>query len=240
MVVKKAKKFLILKEISILCLLICSVGVAAQQQNQTQDTMQNTKKQNGNQTKPWTNLDGFADTLWGTRYADVKKKLRILNTNQDVRDPVEIIYDSLGKEILIRRAGIFYRYLFYRKKNPQEEPKENIINRRERSQQEDELNNNARFFFVESSFPMVPTDMLLNKLNLRYGKYTNSGADKTQGFYLWDIQNGYLIQWVESYEGRPYSRNIYYISKDIRKEIMTDLKDYQQYKELKALDKIIP
>ena len=185
-------------------------------------------------------LDGFAETLWGTRYADVKEKFRVLGKNKEVKDPVEIIYDSPGKEILIRRAGIYYRYLFYRKKNPEKEPETNIIERKEREKQEQEMNDDARFFFVESNFPMVPTAMLLSKLSQRYGKYTSSSADKTQGFYLWDVPNGYLVQWVEAYEDKPYSRNIYYISKQIREEIMVNLKDYQRYKELKALDNIIP
>ena len=216
----------------ILCSLIFYLGIMPQSSQSEQDTSAEIKRLD--------NLDGFSDTRWGARYIDVKEKFRTLSSNRQVKEPVEIIYDSYGEEILIRREGIYYRYLFYRKRDPEKKTETDILNRQDVEQKEKETNENARFFFVESSFPMLPAEMLSQKLNLRYGNYTGSSADESNGFYLWDLKNGYLIQWVEAYQNKAYTRNIYYVSKGIREEIMTDLREYQQYRELKALEKIIP
>ena len=144
------------------------------------------------------------------------------------------------KKYSFAEEGYIIVIFFIKKEILRKKPETDILNRQDVEQKEREMNDNARFFFVESNFPMLPAEMLSQKLNLRYGNPTGSSASESNGFYLWDIKNGYLIQWVEAYQGKAYSRNIYYVSKEIREEIMADLKEYQQYRELKALEKIIP
>ena len=185
-------------------------------------------------------LNGFAEINWGTSYRDAKERFRVLSSNQDVEEPVDIISDSPGESILIKRGGIHYMFLFYSKKDPPGIDSSNILQKQDDEDTKREAANMARFFFVSSSLPFVPSQKLYEKLKVKYGDHTSSGADKTRGAYVWDIENGILVQWVESYRGKPYSRSIYYIAKEIREEIMKDLDAYQNYKELKAVENLIP
>ncbi len=188
----------------------------------------------------FSGLSGFAEINWGTKYQDVKERFRILAQNQTINAPINIIKDSFGESILVRRGGILYKFLFYWSKKPNTKNSFNILNRKNDENQNIQMAQAARFFFVSSNFPFVPSKKLYNKLQKKYGKHTFSGGDEKRGAYIWDVENGFIVQWVESYKNKPYSRNVHYVSKEIREEIMQNLELYQNYKELQVIEKLIP
>ena len=203
---------------------------------------QEQQEENQNAAENTTNfvLDGFSGVRWGTKYQDVKERFRTLSNNKDVEYPIEIIFDSKGKKLLVRRANIYYNYLFYKKTTPEKMKDKKIIDKQANNGEENEASKIARFFFTSSSFPFVPSKEIYNKLKAKYGAHTTSTSDKNKGAYVWDISEGIVVQWVEAYKDQPYTRSIYYISKEIREEIMKDLVEYQNYKELKAVENIVP
>lgn len=99
-----------------------------------------------------------------------------------------------------------------------------------------------RLFFVHTHFTMLPTDQLYEKVKQKYGERTGRrmNDDEDRGAYLWDLKEGYLVQWVEPFEEQIYTRDLTYVSKEIREEIKKDLREYQYHRELKALDGILP
>ncbi len=187
-----------------------------------------------------TSLNGFAGVNWGTQYKDVKERFRVLQNSQDVADSINILADSPGESLLIERGGLRYKFLFYSKKEPKINESSNILRQKNNENKKMELQKMARFFFVSSEIPFVPSETLYEKIKGKYGKHTSTAASKERGAYIWDVDSGVVVQWVESYREQPYSRSIYYVSKEIRAEIMRDLEVYQNYKELKIIEKLIP
>lgn len=213
-----------------IALMILTFSLHPQEDNANNDNLDN----NDNQTNPDDkntrgNLTGFQGIMWATNYESVKEEFRTLSSSPDVKDPVEIIRDIPEREILIRRNGIYYRYVFYKKTEE---------NSNEENQKEE---NTPRFFFIESSFPFVPSDKIYEKLKEKYGEKTSSSVNKdNSGAYVWETEDGYIVQWLEPYNTEPYTRSIYYISKKIRTEIEKDLEEYQNYRELKAVKNLLP
>ena len=198
------------------------------------------KKTMSSPDAPSPGLNGFIGINWGTQYQDVKEKFRVLESSQDVTDPINILADTPGESLLIERGGIRYKFLFYLKKEPTMDDNSNILNQKNDENKTMDMKKMARFFFVSSELPFVPSETLYEKIKGKYGKHTSTTANKKRGAYIWDINNGAVIQWVESYKKQAYSRSIYYASKVIRAEIMQDLEAYQNYKELKAIENLIP
>lgn len=212
--------------------------------NQGQNQGQNQQTQNA------AAIGGFDGINWGATYESVKERFRVLARNTDTKDPVEIIRDTPEKEILIQRRGIKYKYLFYKKPailqkkdekqavdNPQpgETPGANQPANAETPEAP------ARLFFVSSEFDLVPAEALYEKLQQKYGNRTASTLNKKmRGTYSWSAEQGYLVQWIEPYQNKPYTRNLYYISKEIREEIRKDYEAFMSYRELKALENILP
>ncbi|RME92891.1 MAG: hypothetical protein D6767_02210 [Candidatus Hydrogenedentota bacterium] len=209
---------------------------------------QNTKAQGnqntatGNQTNQNTSnqdaktIPGFDSIAWGTPYETVKERFRVLARSEDAKDPVEILRDVPEREILIKRRGIYYRYLFY--KTPE---KAKVQDSQQTIADNQKDQNPARFFFVSSEFDLVPAEMLYEKLKQKYGNRTGSTLDKNQrGAYIWEGEKGFLLQWLEPYQQKPYTRKLYYISKEIREQIKKDYEAYMSYRELKAIDSLLP
>lgn len=187
------------------------------------------------------NLTGFDGINWGTPYQEVKDRFVALAQSSQVEDKVEILHDIPEREILVSRKGILYRYVFYQKPHGVEKPSPplppNTDNIPENPKQ-----NPGVFFFAESLFPLVSAEDLYQKLSEKYGQMTNKVLQEKEqrGAYLWDFSDGLLVQWIEPYEKKPYTRNLYYVSKKIREEIQRDLQEYQYQKELKILKDILP
>ncbi len=177
---------------------------------------------------PSRDIPGFDGISWGTRYANVKQRFIDLMGQAQTEQRVEIISDTPDREIIVQRAGILYKYSFYKNPAP-------------RSEDPNAEENNPRFFYAESAFPLVPSEDLHSKLVEKYGERTASSRNKdNRGAYIWTLPNGYLVQWVEPYEKGSYTRRLSYLSKTIRDEINTDIKYYQYKKELAALEAILP
>jgi len=98
-----------------------------------------------------------------------------------------------------------------------------------------------RFFFMETKFSYVPSPQLLELLTKRYGSPTLEKIDKKGiGAYVWEMDTGYIVQWVDIYDKKPFTRSLYYISKEIMKEINQDYEKYKYTREINVLRKILP
>ena len=189
-------------------------------------------------------ISGFDGINWGTTYKDVKEKFRTLAAQPNENDNVEIVADTPDREILIKRRDIFYRYVFYKK------PESKIVDSMVKSQEpaaaklpeKDPTAGTARFFFVESSFPLLVADDVYKKLSEKYGERTgNTVAKEQRGAFVWNNESdeGFLFQWVEPYARQGYTRSIYYLSRKIREEIKSDLQLWQFVRELKAIEALV-
>lgn len=177
-------------------------------------------------------LPGFDGINWGTDFNAVKERFKEISSSGQAQDPLEIVNEAKDRELLVNRGGIFYRYAFYSKP---EMLKEKAAEGQEQQAEQ------GKFFLMQSNFPPMPTEELYKKLDSKYGARTSSTVNaQMQGAYVWDLAGGFLIQWVEPYQQKAYTRSLVYISKDLREEMQKDLDKYQYNRELKNLDKILP
>ncbi len=200
------------------------------------------------------NTDNIPGNIaWNDLYSDVKERFRVLASNPDIKDPVEIILDEPEKEILVRRKGIYYRYLFYQKPISEEDVQQQDQQGQNATTDENQeqvqankttdISKQARLFFIETSFLFVQSEKLYEKLKMKYGSHTNEHGDikkQKSGAYIWDSEKSYLVQWIEPYQEKSFTRKIYNISKDIRKEIMEDLESFQYRQEIETINNILP
>ncbi len=99
----------------------------------------------------------------------------------------------------------------------------------------------ARFFFLESTFPYLPAEELYQKISAKYGSRTGNTVNKEKrGAYIWELDNGYLIQWVDPFEQGMYTRSIYYLSQDMAAQIGKDYQEFMYLRELNTIEKILP
>ncbi|MDH4263172.1 MAG: hypothetical protein OEV78_09035 [Spirochaetia bacterium] len=214
-----------------------------------------------NTTSASNALTGFDGLQWGVDYREAKDRFRTLSSSADAKEPVSIIADTPETEIKVKRNNIVYRYFFYQKPkilvdtqttsstnvnadNPQ--PAQAVTDNKtpidtNGNQSQDQNKVMSRLFLVESTFSYVPAEDLNKKITEKYG--TRNGGildDKTnRGFYLWNLDRGYIIQWIDPYKKMPFSRSIYYVSKELVEEIKADYPKYQYSKEIQILKDIL-
>ena len=177
-------------------------------------------------------LPGFDGVNWGTDFNAVKERFKEISSSGQAKDPLEIVNESKDRELLVNRGGIFYRYAFYMKPD---------ILKEKAAEGEEQQAEQGKLFLMQSNFPPMPTEDLYKKLNAKYGARTSSTVNaQMQGAYVWDLADGFLIQWVEPYQQKAYTRSLIYISKNLREEMQKDLNKYQYNRELKSLDKVLP
>ncbi len=188
-------------------------------------------------------IEGFDGVAWGMTYKEMKDRFRVMASNANAADNVEIISDNPDREILIRRREIFYRYVFYKKpaaKSVESMPKPETGKPAEKPLADDPTAGTAKFFFVESIFPLLKSDELYTKLSEKYGQRTGSSVGETmRGAYSWEKEEGFLVQWVEPYAKMGYTRSLYYLSRKIRDEIKSDLQAWQFVREIKAIESLL-
>jgi hypothetical protein len=212
-------------------------------------------------------LTGFDGLQWGIDYKEAKERFRTLSSSGETKEPVAIIADTPDKEIKIQRNKLVYRYFFYQKpeilievekksgensaaeKTPDANANTNPdankaanpgVNTNGNSAQT-EKKNLSRLFLVESTFPYLPAEELNKKITQKYGT-RNGGSldDKTnRGFYVWNLEKGYIIQWIDPYKKMPFTRSVYYVSKELIDEIKADFPKFQYSKELKILKDVL-
>lgn len=204
----------------------------------------NNQPANNNATNAPSGIGGFDGNPWGTTYKDLKEKFMALAASGEVENRVDIVADFPGRELVISRKSILYRYVFYLK--PQDLKKEDSKPAQPAAGPNDappeDVRNTARFFFVESIFPLVATEDLYQKLTSKYGERTSSTYEEksARGAYVWEKPDGYLVQWIEPYNDKPYTRSLYYISRAIKTEIEKDMQEFQFQKEIAAVKNLIP
>lgn len=188
-------------------------------------------------------IEGFDGTAWGMTYKEMKDKFRVMASNANAADNVEIVSDTPDREILIRRREIYYRYVFYKKPAPkpiESMPKPEAGKPAEKPPENDPTAGTAKFFFVESVFPLLKSEELYTTLAAKYGQRTGSSVGETmRGAHTWEKEEGFMVQWVEPYAKQGYTRSLYYLSRKIRDEIKSDLQAWQFVREIKALDSLL-
>jgi hypothetical protein len=184
-------------------------------------------------------IEGFDGAAWGITYKEMKDRFRVMASNANATDNVEIISDNPDREILIRRREIYYRYVFYKK--PAQKPIESMPKPETgKPPADDATAGTAKFFFVESVFPLLKSEELYATLSAKYGQRTGSSVGETmRGAHTWEKEEGFMVQWVEPYAKQGYTRSLYYISRKIRDEIKADLQAWQFVREIKALDSLL-
>ncbi|MDH4199987.1 MAG: hypothetical protein OEV66_06360 [Spirochaetia bacterium] len=214
------------------------------------------RAQNNAQTNPPANeeskgsLTGFDGLKWGSKYGEAKEHFRTIASSPGVSEPANIISDTPENEIKLKRKNVIYRYVFYqtpeilRKNRNSADAGANANPDTAAPENKSATNNNeasARLFFIESSFPYVPALELQKNIEAKYGP-RNGGTldDKTnRGFYVWTLNSGYIIQWIDPYKQKPFSRSIYYVSKEILEEIKADYPKFLYSSELKTMKNIL-
>jgi hypothetical protein len=188
-------------------------------------------------------LEGFDGSGWGITYKEMKDRFRVMASNANAADNVEIVSDTPDREILIRRREIYYRYVFYKKPAPksvESMPKPEAGKPAEKPAADDATAGTAKFFFVESVFPLLKSEELYTTLAAKYGQRTGSSVGDThRGAHTWEKEEGFMVQWVEPYAKQGYTRSLYYLSRKIRDEIKADLQAWQFVREIKALDSLL-
>jgi len=190
---------------------------------------------NSNSLKTF-NIKGFAGITWGSKYSDVLNNYKTLASDPTVKDPVDIVKEIPNKRLIIRRNNILYQFEFYET----EFKDKNLHNTN--SNNNKVLQKTPRFFFLESKFILVESNDLYKRLKSKYGKYTKNTVNKktNRGAFIWDLPSGFIIQWIEPYEKQQFTRRIYYISKDIQRQIEKDLHQFRFSKEIQILKTINP
>jgi len=223
---------------------------AAQPTTPPRQPANNNNGQGANNTQA-AKIEGFDGTAWGVTYKEMKDRFRVMASNANAADNVEIIADNPDREILIRRREIYYRYVFYKK--PAAKPVESMPRPgsaqvppgeagkpADKPVENDPTTGTAKFFFVESIFPLLKSEELYTKLSEKYGQRTGSSVGETmRGAHTWEKEEGFLVQWVEPYAKQGYTRSLYYLSRKIRDEIKNDLQAWQYVREIKALDSLL-
>jgi len=197
-------------------------------------------------------ITGFNGSQWGTFYKELKDKFRTLQNNGEA-DPEKntqftIVSDVEDSELIVENNKILYRYFFYQKpegielenQNNQQNPTNPTPPDNNNLANTETTKNEGRLVLVESTFPYISSDLILNKLELKYGKPTSSTINKNnRGAYLWSTDRGYIIQVVDQYDLKPFTRSIFYISTDIINEMKSDFPGYMQKSELNYIKNLI-
>ena len=196
------------------------------------------------------NLSGVHGIDWGTTYGELKEHFRSLTQSKDAKDPTYILQDIENEQILTKKNGIKYRYRFYIKpeiiavkKEPVAESTDGTddINPAADDSSKTESNSNARFYFMETIFSYIPAADITKKIVDKYGNQTRSTVNKEfRGANIWELGTGYLIQWVEPYDEKPFTKSLYYISNEIMKEIKQDYEIYKYAPEMKIVRELAP
>ncbi len=169
---------------------------------------------------------GFADSPWKATYSQVKTRLKSLATAQTAAERVEILMEVRNEYILVRRNDVLYRYSFY--KTPYDTAR--LTNHELKKEEKDA--EEALLYHVKVSTPFIDSALIKKKLEASNGTSTRSTVDKTmRGVDIWEVGSGLIFQWVEPYNGKPFTRTIDYISTEMAKQIMKEQTDYFDAKE---------
>ncbi|PKL32874.1 MAG: hypothetical protein CVV45_10480 [Spirochaetae bacterium HGW-Spirochaetae-10] len=180
-------------------------------------------------------LAGFAETPWMSEYTQVKDRFSALSESAASVDRIEILMAVRNQYILIKRNDVLYRYNFY--KTPYEVLK--LTNHDLQKEQWEEAE--AVLYQVKIIQPFIASDSISKKLEVAYGPRTRSTVkpETKRGADIWELEGGFIFQWYEPYNGRPYTRTIDYISDELARRILKEREEYFSAEELDLLRKMI-
>ena len=180
-------------------------------------------------------LNGFAETPWMSDYSQVKDRFSSLSESSASVDRIEILMAVRNQYILIKRNDVLYRYNFY--KTPFEVLK--LSNHDLQKDQWDE--SEAVLFQVKIIQPFLAADAVQKKLEAAYGPQTRSTVkpDTFRGANIWELEGGFVFQWYEPYNKRPYTRTIDYINDELARRILNERAEYFTAEEQDLLQKMI-
>ena len=189
----------------------------------------------GGGTREPAKLLGFGGRTWKTNFSEVSKHLKNLARTSEGDERVEIMQEVRNKYILVKRNDVLYRYNFYKKPW--------IVKRLDRNhkQTKEEYDKvEAVLFHVKVTAPLIEAKMITDKLVEKYQKATKNNVDKKklEGVVVWELTQGVILQWVEPYQKRAFTRNIDYLSTDMVKIIMDEYRFYFDARERYILQKL--
>jgi hypothetical protein len=169
---------------------------------------------------------GFADSPWKATFSQVKTKLKNLATVQAAQERVEILMEVRNVYILARRNDVLYRYNFY--KTPLDVSR---LTNHELTPQEKEAEE-GMLYSVKVTMPFIEYPLVKKKIEAANGNANRSTVDKTMsGVDIWEIPGSMIFQWVEPYNGKPFTRTVDYMSTEMTKQILKEFEDYFDAKE---------
>jgi hypothetical protein len=129
------------------------------------------------------------------------------------------IYFTDDKEIIITKDGeLEYKYGFFF----------------------DRKGTEGKFFYLSVSFPYLAFKDVREKLEAKYGSPTAENINKNQGSIAWDSDKTIIILQVDSYEKKPFTKRIVYVSKEIILEVNEFQTSLFNKAEIETLKKMQP
>lgn len=209
----------------------------AQQNNTTPAAANNSNASQNQQENAKENIEGFNGVAWGEAYNQTLERMKAVASSGE-RPQFTIVNAIKNKEIVVREGDILYRYVFYLNPVLQAQDPHNLKTDMEAEQNQEPQ---GKFFFAAINFPPILAESIYQVLQARYGdrSLSTSGQDKN-GAYIWQKETGYIAQWIMQYEKAPYTRTVYYLSREISSEIAKDFQTYMFQEELKVLKDLKP
>lgn len=180
-------------------------------------------------------LAGFAETPWMSTYTQVKERFTGLSEAKGATDRIEILMAVRNEYILIRRNDVLYRYNFYRS------PLEVVRLTNPETDREKWDATEGVLFQVKTVLPFIDAAAVSKKIEAAYGPRTRSTVKpgEFRGADVWELEGGFIIQWYEPYNQRPFTRTIDTISDELARRILKERADYFTAEEQILLKKTV-
>lgn len=189
-------------------------------------------------------LVDFGGAAWGNQYVEVERQLQALKNKARSDEKVDIIDKKIDKYMIFKRDDIKYQYRFFKKESALSNPSTSSSTSTGTSTQ-----GTASLYSVGVFFSPVPFNDLKQMI---VGKYKSNPKeilddDKKPVALLWDLSSppalgrtgstgGYIVQWIETYKNKQYSKRIDYFGAEITKVINKNYEEYFSERERKVLD----
>lgn len=180
-------------------------------------------------------LTGFAETPWMSTYSQVKERFTSLSEAKGSPDRIEILMAVRNETILIRRNDVLYRYNFYRT------PLEVVRLSHPETEREKWDETEGVLYQVKTMLPFIDAAAVSKKIEAAYGPRTKSTVKpgEFRGADVWELEGGFVIQWYEPYNRRPFTRTIDTISDELARRILKERADYFTAEEQMLLKKTV-
>ncbi len=149
--------------------------------------------------------EGYGSITWGTLLSGARSSIR-----------GKMVFTDEKSVIVTKDGELKYTYGFFYV-DPGETEAEAA--KEGESQQAPVKVDEGKLFYVILSFPYLNLQDVRKKYTEKYGAPNIENVEKNQGAVAWDDPKSIIVIWVDDYEGKPYTRRVSYVSKEIAKEV---------------------